>query len=387
MGTDTDSDTLPVDSEEFHRTLVENAAEGMLTIDEDSRIVYANPAIEDVLGYTPEELVGSSKTRIVPERLRPVHGAALASYADTGERNIDWDGVELPALHKDGHEVPTLISLREHRHDGEQYFTGIVRDISDRTERERELRRRKDRLDEFADVLAHDIRNPLSVAQGYTELAREDHDAPDLDRVADALGRIEELIDDLLALSKEGARIGETAPVSLADCVRESWDGVDARDAELRIEAPLGTIEADRSRLRDLFGNLLRNAVEHGSADVTVTVGLLAHEADSDAGTPDGFYVADDGPGIPSASRAEIFDRGYSTQDGGTGYGLAIVHGIAEAHGWDVSIASASGGAGSGTDGAGSGTDGAGSGTDGESSDANGARFEFRNVEFVSDDA
>ncbi|QHS15749.1 PAS domain S-box protein [haloarchaeon 3A1-DGR] len=402
MDTDRNADRLPVASEEFHRTLVENAAEGMLTIDENSRIVYANPAIEDILGYTPEELVGSSKMRIIPERLRPVHGAALASYVETGERNIDWNGVELPALHKDGHEVPTLISLREHRHDGEQYFTGIVRDVTDRKERERELRRRKDRLDEFADVLAHDIRNPLSVAQGYTELAREDHDAPELDRVADSLGRIEELIDDLLALSKDGARIGETAPVDLADCVRESWVGVDTGHAELRIEAPLGTIDADGSRLRDLLGNLFRNSVEHGSesprsrahgdapehgsrahgdavkdggSNVTITVGLLADEAESDDGTPDGFYVADDGPGIPEPIRSEIFDRGYSTRDGGTGYGLAIVRGIAEAHDWDVSIASARD------------TNDREAGSGGEPPDASGARFEFRNVEFVSTDA
>ncbi|SEH43967.1 PAS domain S-box-containing protein [Halopenitus malekzadehii] len=382
-----DATALPVDEGEFYRTLVENAAEGMLTIDADSRIVYANPAIEDILGYTPEELVGSSKMRIIPERLRPVHGAALASYVETGERNIDWDGVELPALHKDGHEVPTLISLREHRHDGDQYFTGIVRDITDRKRRERELRRRKDRLDEFADVLAHDIRNPLSVAQGYTELAREDHDAPELDRVADSLGRIEELIDDLLALSKEGALIGETAPVDLADCVRESWDGVDTGDAELRIETPLGTIDADRSRLRDLLENLLRNSVEHSStsprsnargnsvehsgAPVTITVGLLSgseatgetpHE--SADRTPDGFYLADDGPGIPDSIREEIFDRGYSTRDGGTGYGLAIVRGIAEAHGWTVSLAPHE-----------------------KPESGTGARFEFRNVEFVSVDA
>lgn len=94
-----------VQSEAFYRTLVENAAEGMLTIDEHSEIVYANTAIEDILGYSPDELIGSSKMKIIPERLQPVHATALETYAGTGERNIDWDGIELPALHKDGHEV------------------------------------------------------------------------------------------------------------------------------------------------------------------------------------------------------------------------------------------------------------------------------------------
>ena len=116
-----------VDSDDFHQRLVENTAEGLLTIDDESNIVHANPAVEDILGYAPEELVGSSKMKIIPERLEPVHAQALDRYVETGERNIDWDGIELPALHKDGHEVPTLISLREHRHEGEQYFAGIIR--------------------------------------------------------------------------------------------------------------------------------------------------------------------------------------------------------------------------------------------------------------------
>jgi len=108
----------------------------MLTIDEDSEIVYANAAIEDILGYTPAELIGSPKMKIIPERLQPVHASALRAYVETGDRNIDWDGMELPALHKDGHEVLTLISLREHEHGGERYFTGIIRDVTERRRRE-----------------------------------------------------------------------------------------------------------------------------------------------------------------------------------------------------------------------------------------------------------
>lgn len=143
---------LPAPPEEFYRTLVENAAEGMLTIDAESRIVYANPAVEEILGYAPEELIGSSKMKIIPERLQPVHAQALRAYVETGERHIDWGGMELPALHKDGHEVPTLISLREHEYEDEQFFTGIIRDVSERREREAELQAQKERLDQFADI-------------------------------------------------------------------------------------------------------------------------------------------------------------------------------------------------------------------------------------------
>lgn len=87
-------------------------------------------------------------------------------------------------------------------------------------------------------------------------------------------------------------------------------------------------IRADRSRLSQLLENLMRNAVEHGGSDVTVTVGEL----------DGGFYVEDDGVGIPEAERETVFEMGYSTSDEGTGFGLAIVKRITEAHGWDIRV-------------------------------------------------
>ena len=129
----------PYDERDFFRQLVTNTSEGLLTIDEESTIVYANPAIEELLGYSPEELIGCSKLTLIPERLRDAHAAGLRNYLETGEKRVDWDGIELPALHKDGHEIPVLISLREHppTDDGRRLFTGLFRDISERKLRER----------------------------------------------------------------------------------------------------------------------------------------------------------------------------------------------------------------------------------------------------------
>ncbi|WP_459806593.1 PAS domain S-box protein [Halopiger thermotolerans] len=132
-----ESPPSPFDEGDFFRQLVANTSEGLLTIDEDSRILFANPAIEEILGYDPGELVGNSKMVLIPERLRPAHAAGLEKYLRTGEKHIDWDGIELPALHKDGHEVPVLVSLREHSYQGQRIFTGLFRDISDRKERQR----------------------------------------------------------------------------------------------------------------------------------------------------------------------------------------------------------------------------------------------------------
>ncbi len=322
--------SLPVDSDDFYKTLVENSAEGMLTIDKESTIVYANPAIEEILGYTPEELIGSSKMKIIPERLRPVHAAALETYVNTGERNIDWDGIELPALHKDGHEVPTLISLREHKHNGEQYFTGIVRDITERERQKEQLRDQRERLEQFADILAHDIRNPLSVAQSYTDIAQQKEGHPELEKVSDSLSRIDKLVEDILELSKEGQSIGAVEVINVNNSVRTAWSNVDTAAGSLHIDGNLGELEADASRFQDLFLNLFRNAVEHGGSDVEVEVGKLSEK--------NGLYIVDNGPGISESETSEIFDHGYSTQEDGTGYGLSIVKKIVTAHGWDITV-------------------------------------------------
>jgi signal transduction histidine kinase len=106
-----------------------------------------------------------------------------------------------------------------------------------------------------------------------------------------------------------------------------SWQTVDTAQAALETDTTRA-VEADRSRLQQLFENLYRNAIEHGGDDVTVSVGAM----------DDGFYVADTGSGIPESDREDVFEAGYSTNENGTGFGLRIVEQIADAHGWEVAI-------------------------------------------------
>ncbi len=196
------------------------------------------------------------------------------------------------------------------------------------------LRRQNDRLEEFASMVSHDLRSPLNVARGYLDLAREEGDPEQFDRASDALDRMERIISDVLYLAREGEEIGETEPVNLREAAGASWDVVDAGAAGLTLADDLGAVVADRDRLCQLLENLFRNAIEHAGPDVTVRV----------VPTADGFAVEDDGPGLPVNSRDDLFERGYTTDEDGTGFGLYIVRKIASAHGWTVAAVDADGG-------------------------------------------
>ena len=214
-------------------------------------------------------------------------------------------------------------------------FASTLTAVLTRIERERDLEVQNSRLKEFAHVVSHDLRNPLSVARGHLDLAIESGDEAPLHEVDHSHARMERIIDDLLWLAEEGREIGETKPVDLEGVADAAWAHVDTPEATIAISCDR-RIEADPDRLQQLFENLYRNAVEHGGADVSVRVGSLE----------DGFYVADDGPGIPPAERGRVFESGYSTSPDGTGYGLSVVRTIVDAHGWDLEItASSAGGA------------------------------------------
>ncbi|MFP9193774.1 sensor histidine kinase [Natronosalvus vescus] len=225
-------------------------------------------------------------------------------------------------------------------------IVGYTRDISERKARVQELERKNDQLDRFASVVAHDLRNPWNVADGYLEIAKSRDDSQELEVVSNALSRMDQIISNLLELARTGATIDEIEPISLPHLTEMCWNSVSQSEATLNIEADI-TIQADATRVAQVFENLFRNAIEHGGADVTITVGLLEDGS--------GFFVEDDGPGISPTKRLSVLERGTSYSDTGTGFGLAIVQEIVEAHGWAVQITT---------------------GTEG------GARFEITGVEF-----
>jgi len=290
----------------------------------------------DWSGYDYDDLVGEHVSIATTDD-------AVTRASETTKRLLESDGPEkdtfqLDVVTADGDVLPheSHVTLLPPGEDGEIPGTmSVLRNIADRVEREEELERQNERLEDFAGIVSHDLRNPLNVATGRLELAREECESEHLAAVDRSLDRMTDLIEELLALARERDDVTDPDSVSLTEAVEAVRQTVDTGDATLAV-AVSGRVVADESRLKQLLENLIRNAVDHGGADVTIRIGDL----------PNGFYVADDGPGIPASDRDQVFESGYSTDPQGTGFGLSIVREVADAHGWSVAVtASDDGGA------------------------------------------
>jgi PAS domain S-box-containing protein len=303
-----------------YQTLVENFPDGAVFLfDTELKYVRAGGQELTALGLSPEEVTGTRPHDLFPE---DIAGEMVQYYQET------LDGASHTFEQEYGGEQYRIQTTPVRTGDGEiDYGLALSQNVTAETERRQELKRQKERLEEFASIVSHDLRNPLRVADGRLELVQDECASNHIDDVAQALDRMDALIEDLLTLAREGNQVDEIEPIGLANVAEKSWQTVKTRQATLDVDTPQ-VIDADRSRIQQLFENLYRNAVEHGGDDVIVSVGAI----------DDGFYVADSGPGIPESNREDVFDAGYSTNEDGTGFGLRIVQQIAEAHGWGVTV-------------------------------------------------
>ncbi|MFC6988692.1 PAS domain-containing sensor histidine kinase [Haloplanus sp. GCM10025708] len=323
-------------------------------LEPDGTVLEANDTVLEFGGLDRDEVVGQNMWELpLFQNSQATRDRAQSAV----ERAADGDFVH-HELRLQGTDREAIIDFSVRPVTDEQ---GSVRflvpeghEITDRKEHERALQRERDRLDEFAGVLSHDLRNPLNLAEARLEFVQEECDSEHLPVIETALDRMDRLTEDALWLAREGREIGSLDAVVLHDTIDTAWNIVadNASHAELHYADDgfsTATIEADDDRLGRLLENLFRNAIEHGGNEVTVTVGTM----------DDGFYVEDDGPGLPEERRDSVFTAGYSASEDGTGFGLSIVKQVAEAHGWDVGLTE---------------------------SEAGGARFDITGVETTSTD-
>ncbi len=323
--------------EDRYRKIFEHNNDAVMIVDlETEAFLDVNPAACELLGYSRAELLSMHPDDIHPDDVDRVREEFISQVREEGEGFTD----DLSCVTKDGREVPTEISGAALDPDGDGEPTRMIamlRDVSDRVERRRELEETVERLDRFAGIVSHDLQSPLTVIKGHVPLARETGDPEHLDAIEAAADRMDEMLSELLRLTRQGDLVGERSDVDLETLARETWSDCELGSATLDVAASR-TLDADRERLHELLANLFENAAEHGGAGVTVRVGTLDDR--------DGFYVEDDGEGIPADERDDVFEWGHTTTGEGTGFGLAIVAEIARAHGWEIELdESATGGA------------------------------------------
>jgi len=326
------------------QTVIDTMSAGMFVLDEGDRLVDVNRQGRRLLGADSDvDVVGRPASEVLGDRrdvLTRFEGVVQGTETialDT-ERGHRYYEIEVSPVTDGDERVGRLF---------------LVHDVTDRQERERTLKRKNEQLEEFASVVSHDLRNPLSVARGYVQTIEDATDDPQIEEYAaeaeTSHQRMETLIDDILSMAREGATVENPEPLPVAEVARDAWANVETGSASLATTeaADRTTVLGDRDRLQRAFENLFRNSVEHGGDGVTVTVGCETGDetafVDPEART---VFVADDGPGIPESERESVLEQGYTTDQEGTGFGLAIVQKIAEAHGWSVRVEeSESGGA------------------------------------------
>ena len=323
----------------------------ILVLDADGEIVRANERAETILDIPKSEITGRTfndsewdvvdeDSELISENLLP-----FDSVRNTGEPVYD---VEHGVRQSDGDVVWLSINAAP-LWDERDELKHVVTVLSDTTARKRQnqsLNATVNQLEGFGNILSHDLGNILQIAQGRLELAREVDDSEHIETVDESIERAKGMLDELTTAMQAGSVVEEVSTVEVSEVFDRAWQSQATADATKEIEEEI-QVRADEMALQRMFENLVRNAFEHGENTATVRLGSLV----------DGFYVEDDGPGIPTDERPKVFEPGYTTKADGTGTGLVSIHQIALAHGWKPTI---------------------GEGAEG------GARFKFTNVESLS---
>ncbi|WP_135806595.1 histidine kinase N-terminal 7TM domain-containing protein [Halorussus marinus] len=260
--------------EERFQRLIERSSDLVTVLDEDGTITYVSPSVEKVLGYEPEELIGVNLVEHVHPDDREDILAELSEHVD----DYSYAGSHAARI-LDAAGDWRIMEARAANLLDDPYVEGIVlnsRDVTERRRRERRLEHQNERLDRFAGIVAHDLRNPLNVAIGRADLLEasiDDEHAESVENVSHQLERMEAIIEDALTLARSGETITETTEIRLETVARDAWESVDT------------------------------------------------------------------GEGIPEDEREKVLEQGYTTNQEGTGFGLAIVEDIVRAHGWRLSVA------------------------------------------------
>jgi signal transduction histidine kinase len=311
-------------------TVIENLRDPVLVVNDRQRVVDFNEATTHVWPGIASEVPAAF------QRVCPTLSGAVVIPPDgegtTQQLSLTYDG-------QDRYYSVTVSAVSKSSDERTGWCSVLLRDITELERSRWQLEKQNKRLDQAASTISHDLRNRINVTTGRLELVETRIDDLDVDAavreqlkdeigsVESATDRMQDIIDDILTIAREGKTVETTETVSVKTATRDARANVDTSDATLTV-ADDRQFRADRGKLLTIFENCFRNAVEYGSVEVTVEAGS----------TPDGFYVADNGPGVPREHVDDVFEHGYTTSGDGTGLGLSIVRTMAESHGWTVEL-------------------------------------------------
>jgi PAS domain S-box-containing protein len=352
-----------VAAEAKYREVIEAAPDAIVIVTATGAIDLVNRQAELLFGYGRDELLGQSIELLIPERFRARHGDHRAHYAIHPQTRPMGVGLDLSGRHRDGHEFPVEISLSPMWPGGEFLVTAVIRDLTDRKRTERQLRQTADllaqqtaelarpneELERFAYIASHDLQEPLRMVASYTQLlarryrGKLDADADEfIGYAVSGANRMQQLIRDLLEYSRVGTRGAAFEPVDCDDLLATVIDDLGAAIAESGATIAVGdlpTVSADRSQLRQIFQNLIENALKYRSAAPPVVRIDARRERDDWH-----VVVRDNGIGIGPeyAERIFVIFQRLHTQAEypGTGIGLAICKKIVERHGGRIWVES-----------------------------------------------
>ncbi len=341
------------------RAVIEAAPVSLVVVDERGLIVAMNEATEELFGYRREELLGDSIERLMPERFRSGHRGLRAAFAAAPSSRAMGAGRELYGLRRDGTEVQVEIGLRPMGTSGGGYVLAAISDVTERRraeslrisnaamlEQNARLTALNEELESFSYTVSHDLRAPIRAISGYAHALHEDYGGV-LDEEGQRLlsvvrseaGRLGRLIDHLLGFSHLGRRVMDeslTDMTALAlGAVPEAVQDAGAERVDVQV-ATLPSAVGDRTLLRQVWVNLICNAVKYARAGVIPRVRVTGELEGSKAV----YHVADDGIGFDMKYADKLFGVFQRLHHGdefsGSGIGLAIVARIVVRHGGSV---------------------------------------------------
>ena len=353
------------ESEERYRFVAESASDGIVTIDQNRNILFANRAAEKIFGLTITDMVGRPFQTLIPERVREDHDAALQQYLDTVVTSNPEYALQIAGLGKGHREIALEISFGEYVKNNEHIFTGIVRDVTERKQLEHVLKRAKEDAEranraksEFLSRMSHELRTPLNAILGFAQLLEMDEldveQQESVEQILKAGRHLLGLVDEVLDIARiEAGRMSlSLEPIDVEEIVTEAWELVRHRAEQEGIALDRGSrptcgvrVTADRQRLKQVVLNLLSNAVKYNSENGQVTVACSTGQT-----APNHLRIAvtDTGAGIAEEGLDRLFvpfERLGAEQSGieGTGIGLAVSRGLVEAMDGEIGVDSEEG--------------------------------------------